>query len=89
MTTTDPTEAERAIRDTYGYVVTGKPRHRKCRCPVPCEKRFRCRSARHVGKRATPWCNGDGASCALCWLRRELIKERKAAKRPAKKRARR
>ena len=56
-------------KDTYGIVVDPKmPRHSECRCDIPCQKRFRCRSRHHPGDRKTPYClGGEGQSCNECW----------------------
>ena len=69
-----PSEA----KDTYGYEVDPKiARHAKCDCPVPCQKRFRCRSRHHLGDRKTPYCiGGEGESCNDCWLTERLRSSR-------------
>jgi hypothetical protein len=66
-------EAKGPKPDSYGYVTNGAGkrvrRHPKCRCEVPCQMRFQCRSRHHKGNRSTPWCNGadPGESCDTCW----------------------
>jgi hypothetical protein len=67
-------EVSNDLRDSYSYhVVLGGTRHRKCRCRVPCQKRFRCQAAGHRGDRATPWCNGASDDmpevCDACWCK--------------------
>ena len=66
------------VKDAYGVVVDPKvPRHDKCGCNQPCQKRFRCRSRHHPGSRQTPYClGGEGQSCNDCWS-----KERKRSRR--------
>lgn len=76
--------------DSYGYPVDpAQKRHKDCRCPVPCQMRFPCRSKLHKGSRGTPWCNGMGESeeCDTCWWRKEKrrSKKKKAKKQKTKK----
>lgn len=81
MTKKKKARPKRAYFDTYYMPTTGKKRHRKCTCSVPCEGRFQCRSRHHRGRRSTPWCfGGEGESCCACWVkeqeRRRAIEER-------------
>lgn len=69
-----------AAPDAYGFVddggftADGRPhrarRHADCRCPVPCQRRFRCDAC----GRSKPWCFGayDEAPgrCDACWSAR-------------------
>ncbi len=61
------------VLDSYGYVVSlGVPRHEKCGCELPCQRRFRCRSRHHPGSRQMPYCQGgDGESCDECWYKEQ------------------
>ena len=65
--------------DTYG-LPSVSPRHRLCRCAVPCAARFRCTSAKHRGPRDVPWCVGgsDDERCSDCWCKVVLPKLERA-----------
>lgn len=74
--------------DTYGYYYNEHghraKRHPKCRCKVPCQMRFTCRSPHHFGRRSTPWCTGSSGFggpedewCDDCWYVKHGPKEKK------------
>src|SRR5437016_2108586 len=78
---------ERPLVDSYGMVVTSNYRHQLCKCDVPCQGMFLCKSNHHRGSRDTPWCCGaydaeekkaGFALCDSCWYKR--VKKRESDK---------
>lgn len=64
--------------DTYGFPVKTRRRLRGCRCKVPCQKAFSCRSVFHrvsgSSGRRVAWCFGGSwpgvTVCDDCYMKR-------------------